>query len=389
MDGARLYHSLGRFLYEAARSGQFGVIETSDRYQWTWPGGMEWRIHQVQYEYIDDLDRCASLPAAPTSLLGFPALNLPKQIVQNSFFLDDLASGRCVIATEVDRPAARYVLRPDGTLVDSQTGKVVDRPGAPRGHDGSVEQNLWKAFGLTRINATRFDDAEKNERPDSVPDPALVRTLTHGSDTLKQAAVRVIAERLQVSTRRSSGPSMIGLAPKLYETKPNGAQLGRALIDSGLLQSTDLVLRAGALRAAAAIPSAREQLMPSVMQAMTDIIVPPPLTDKERLLSGRLDAALPGTGNGMFRDTTPKPGSKFDSLVETAALAAARFGPAYAELFVTRYETEVVHAVRWSTTAPGIALTAAAAPSGFQIVDKGLRTFDAYGSVVHGSAGWC
>lgn len=367
-----------RFLYEAARSGSFGVVETTERYQQGSPAGLQWHVRHLRFDYFANLARCSSMPTG-THPSGHPAADLREQVIRHWLFLEDLASGRCVVATEIDRPAARYALKPDGTLIDGDTGATVGRLGLPQHGAKDVEHRLWAAFGQVRVNATRFDDADEKERPENVPDAVLARTLTHGNDALKQAAARIIGERLQVSRRFVSRATMGGYGPRLHEIRPTGAELGHALVESGLLRSSDVETRAAALRAAAAIPSAREWLMPVVMQAMADVIVPRPLDAKERLLSGRLDNVLPGTGNGLFRDTTPKPGSEFGAVVDAAALAAARFGPAFAELLVARYEADIVAALRGLTGAQGIALAVAAAPSGMRVVDRALPIVDRYG----------
>jgi hypothetical protein len=163
---------------------------------------------------------------------------------------------------------------------------------------------IWKAFGLERHNATLWNNTGSRTRPDIATDADIVAALTSGGENTKSATLRLLSSRL----RFTSFPT----GDRFALVQTTGATVGGFMLSHGVLRNPDPAQRAMAIKAAATIPTFADKLFPEILAAVAE--------------------------------------HQTDEVLASGALAAAMFGPSYAQAFIERFKQSVSRLIR----SPGI-----------------------------------
>ena len=348
-----------RFLFEAARSGSFGVVESRLPFTAT---GFNVQAY-LRYDPVDSVERCSDAdrrtygqktkwaPAAQPS---------PHYFHWPAEFEDYLVKGECVIATEIPERTARYVFK-NGGLYDTRENsfvipsKTIDR-----------EEELWAAFGLQRPELMRRSEVgmvlRRSLRLDDVSDADLQSALGgEGRTRRRVAALRVLRERVAFYDDR------------VIERQPTGAAVGVTLAKTEWFRSDSIIERKWALEAAAAIPAAADVLYPMVVAALEKPI--PDWKSTHQYDWGRFTEGL-GISVPELDDPVTPPLSYWDhELFAQAGFDAARFGPSYTSDFVQRFRAPLMIYFRIFRSSD-LALAAASSAEGADLVLSLLRASD-------------
>jgi hypothetical protein len=346
-----------RFLFEAARSGSFGVVESRLPVTAT---GFNVQAY-LRYDSVNSVERCSDadrrtysqktkwVPAAQPS---------PHYFLWPAEFEDYLVKGECVIATEIPERTARYVFKNGGLYDTRENNFVIPSKAIDR------EDELWAAFGLKRPNLMRRSEVgmvlRRSLRLDDVSDAELQSALEgEGRTRRRAAALLVLRDRVAFYDNR------------VTERQPTGAAVGVTLEKTGWFESPRKFERKWVLEAAAAVPTAASVLYPALRASIEMPIVdwdPSYRYDWDRWTEG-LDIAVPA-----LSDPDSLPLSYWDrDLFLSAAFAAARFGQPYATDFVRRYRAPLLIFFRLGLEADALALVSAVSADGADLVAVLLR----------------
>lgn len=342
------------FLYEAVRSGSFGIVETRTN---TSISGRKPITRYDRYTYVTDFARCAELDRQLALAAPLEQLSAPVRIFPKMPYDEDLVKGSCVIGTEILHPTARYFVSKYG-LLDLTTDTFLIEEGRL-----SDPIKIWAAFGLKRQNATRWNDTGSRKRPDNASDAELSRALLLGNSHIQSAAIRLLSDRLSLIS--------IPLGPyyRFVLVQTTGRQVGNALVTSGVLRDMVPHKRAMAIRAAAAVPDAADTLFPAIMAAVSAPLNP--LDESQVQQREEFEKRKPGMGQMVFGPPNPMPGYEDSDVFGAAALAAAMFGPSYAQAFIEKFPERVkfiLHASPATSSTEAIFLLVAVAPDREQTI---------------------
>jgi hypothetical protein len=299
----------GLFLYEAALSGRFGPIETID--DWV---QIEGDGRRQEHRVVRRWSRAEGPVCAAVATSALDAS--PERYESPQGQEHDLVRGVCLLGRRVNAPTAAYVLPTD--QVGGGPASMVLRTRSGGATAASVSDRepdwRWRLFGLSRANATLWDDSGEYRRPDPVSDAALIAAL-EASPPLRSAALEVLQNRVLPAGMSDS-------ARPLHEVRATGRSVGLALARSGRMADPDPWKRGAALRAAAAVPAAADVLTPEIVQALhaptVEASSAQAQAQRERVLR-----ALPGAAD-LFDDGRPKPGAAHAAVIAGALHAAAR-----------------------------------------------------------------
>lgn len=268
--GVRVVHH--DFLHEAAASGRFGVVETVDQDE----NGRE-RVYQ--WRRLDDYAACEQAASADPRGLSNPTFN-ERALVQ----------GVCVVRREAEAPTARYrvasALGRDGTVTvveDVVTGARVFEHGTY-----GDENALRRLFGLSRTLWSGWSEVGSTREPEAINDRVLTRALKSPAAPFRRAALKILRDRHSMT----AGGAHV-------DERPTGPEVGEALADSPELFAAEWHVRVEALLAAAAVPDARDVLLPVVLQAAAaplgpDLMLAPVLARRPELRVLTADDDAPG-----------------------------------------------------------------------------------------------
>jgi hypothetical protein len=303
-DGSQL------FAYDAVMSGRFAVVETE--IGWLEPEGAKYRPRSVVYRW----SRAEGAACAGVSRVGVgqgaAVVHLSPEGREH-----DLARGLCARGEKVAQATATYALvkDPKDHLWRQVRERATDRVRA-REERGDLDWP-WRAFGLERADRSLWDRTGNHRRPDPVTEAELISAL-RGAETFRQAAVRVLEQRV--------GPETGALSrSEPYDIQPTGVPVAAALLASGALGNPVGAERARAIRAAAAIPAAGATLAPAVVEALRLPVDPDPVSGPAQAQRQRMERVLPGSAE-LFGPTGARPGYEGHMVLGSALFAGARFG---------------------------------------------------------------
>lgn len=343
------------FVYEAARSDLFGVVERETQY------GVN------RYAAVDDTARCEELVRnayGPGKIAGLGWVYRYTPFPTNPYDAD-VARGVCVSVEKIAAPSARYVVTRGG-IRDSVSGEFL----LPLGTLSAPEQ-IWAAFGLVRVNATLWD--ENGRKNDPASDQDLVRSLMSGEQSFRRAAINLLNSRVLGAPFISDKRAVL--------RQETGASVGAALIATGMLSAVDGDERRVGIMAAAAIPSDADALFPAILKALEEPANP--LTEEQNMERQRLEKLNPGFGNSIIGSPEARPGYTLSTVFDAAAFAAAMYGPTYASAFVTKYGNHLGKIFRQEIGGifpRGHVMVAATAPETDQIILSLFKDADAPGA---------
>ncbi|MGE0093578.1 MAG: hypothetical protein AB7T40_03410 [Alphaproteobacteria bacterium] len=298
------------FVYEAARSRSFGIVERETQY------GVN------RYAAVEDEARCVELiknahgPGKVASLgWAYRYTPFPREPYDS-----DAVRGICVSVEKIAAPSARYVVTQDG-LRDSTSGQFILPPGT-----FTSSEQIWSAFGLPRFNPTVWKGGWRESDPSD--DRDLVRALTSDDPTTRAAVLNLLNRRVVFANFSNVKRTAL--------RQPTGALVAAALLATGFATAPESERRRAGAFAAAAIPAGADVLFPALMQALDEPVNP--LSDDEAKKRELLEKRAPGLGNFVTGSPEPRPGFAIGILFDTAAMAASVYGPSYASAFVKKYD---------------------------------------------------
>jgi hypothetical protein len=315
------------FIREAANR-PVGVIETAQPHALKDGGGQPSGLIYRRWSFVDDFARCASAVSVPhldrdaaLEIVDDPFLSGPDQ-------KDQLAHGRCLIGRRVDKPLAAYRVRVEGAW--ATTASLETASGQFIHYLGLHENDIWAAFGRPPSGGASYSAVPYEERR-PVTDAELVRALG-GPPKTQDAALWVL--RLRLEPNRLAYES-----GAVRELRPTGLEVGKALLDSGLLLSRDRNRRSAALDAAAVFPDLADRLGPQVLQALREPMDPWE-NGPDPIMRRRVAERAPERPESL-KPLEAKRGLEDAEIVGSAAFTAARLGKAVSSEVWTLLEPEL------------------------------------------------